>query len=44
VFVLGGVLIVRGRGKYRFEEQTQRFDDAGVSWFTAWKQRRETCD
>lgn len=45
VFVIGGFLIVRGRGRYRFEEQTQRFDNnTGVSWFTAWKQRRETCN
>lgn len=44
VFLIGGILIVRGRGKYRFEEQTQRFDDAGVSWLMAWKQRRETCN
>ena len=43
VFVLGGALIVRGRGKYRFGEQAQRFDHAGVSWMKAWKQRRETC-
>jgi uncharacterized membrane protein len=44
VFVVGGVLIVRGRGKYRFDEQTQRFDDAGESWLTAWQKRRAVCD
>jgi uncharacterized membrane protein len=44
VFLIGGVLIVRGRGKYRFDENPQRFDDAGVDWVTAWRQRRASCN
>lgn len=44
VFVAGGVLIVRGRGKYRFDGMSQRFDRAGVSWLTAWRQRQERCN
>jgi uncharacterized membrane protein len=43
VFVAGGALIVRGRGRYRFGEQTQRFDNAGVDWMTAWQLKRESC-
>lgn len=43
VFMIGGVLIVRGRGKYRFDKQAQRFDDAGVSWMTAWRLKKESC-
>jgi uncharacterized membrane protein len=44
VFVIGGFFIVRGRGKYRFENQSQRFDDAGMDLLTAWKQRRASCN
>lgn len=44
VFVIGGALIVRARGRYRFEEQTLRFDESGISPFDAWKQRRALCD
>lgn len=44
VFFVGGFLIVRGRGKYRFESQPQRFDDAGMDLLTAWKQRRASCN
>ena len=44
VFVTGGILVVRGRGKYRFGEMSQRFDNTGVGWVTAWKKRREACN
>lgn len=43
VFMIGGILIVRGRGRYHFEEQSTRFDDKGVDWLTAWRQRGENC-
>lgn len=42
--LIGGFFIVRGRGKYRFDQHPQWFDDRGVSWLTTWKQRRAACD
>ena len=44
VFVIGGVLIVRGRGRYHFEEQLTRFDDKGVDVVTAWREKQTSCD
>lgn len=43
VFLVGGVLIIRGRGRYRFADQPDRFNDRGVDWVTAWKERRTNC-
>ena len=44
VFVIGGFFIVRGRGKYHFENQSQRFDNASMDLLTAWKQRQASCN
>ena len=43
VFLVGGALIIRGRGRYRFANQTDRFNDRGVDWVTAWRERRTNC-
>ncbi|MDL1944648.1 DUF2306 domain-containing protein [Chloroflexi bacterium CFX2] len=44
VFVTGGALISKGRGKYRFENQSSRPREAGVDWITAWRQRKASCN
>jgi uncharacterized membrane protein len=44
VFVVGGVLIARGRGKYHFEaRQTTGQRETGFDLSTAFKRRRTTC-
>ena len=44
VFVVGGVLIARGRGKYHFEaRQATGQREAGFDLSTAFKRRRTTC-
>lgn len=42
VFVAGGALIVRGRGRYRFDRQPRRFDDVDLA--TAWREKRASCN
>ena len=44
VFVAGGALIFKGRGKYRFDKLASGRVDADVDWLTAWRQRRASCN
>jgi len=44
VFLLGGILIARGRGKYPFEALASRFkSDTYVDWVAALNRRRAAC-
>jgi len=42
VFGVGGALIARGRGKYRFDHPRSGQADANVDIITAWRRRRTT--
>ena len=44
VFLLGGISISRGRGKYLSNVQTSAIrSDVSVNWLTAFRQRRKAC-